>query len=102
GQEALGATALERELLDNLPPPVPGLADHPVTGDDHVGQDDLVEVVLAEPGDDRADRDPGSAHVPHELGQPLVAATAVAGAGQQVQVRGVMGVAGPDLAAGYH
>ena len=93
------AAALVAEAGVGDPPAVVDLADHPVGGDAHVVEEDLVEVVG--PGDlaQRAHVDPGGPHVERERGDARLLGHVGVGAGQQVADVGVVAVGGPHLLA---
>ena len=84
GQDPFGTASLETQFGGDLMPAVADLPEHVVIGDEHVGEDDLVEMVLAVHQHDWADRDARRRSLHDELREARVPMLRVqwAGSGQ--------------------
>ena len=91
--------ALVRQQVHRQAPPVAGMAEHPLAGNDHVVEEHLGELVDAVHRAQRPDGDPRGVHVHEKRGD---AAVARGDAGEQHAARRVLGQARPDLLAGDH
>ena len=100
-EEALGPAALVGQFAGGLLPGAVDLAQHMIVGNEGIGEDDLVEVVLAADLVDRVDGDAGRLHVDEELREAVAAVLLRRrrGAEQADHVVGLVRVAGPDLGA---